>query len=110
MHLFVFAVYDDKAKSFLPPFFLPNKAMALRTFGDCVNSAEHAFARHPADYSLFSFGSFDADAGKFLIDAHMELIANGVMCKEPMGSMVSNGQGSLDIPVPVIERAAARKE
>lgn len=82
MRLSVFAVYDEKAKSFLPPWFMPNTAMAVRTFGDCVNDAEHQFGRHPADYTLFTFGSFDCLTGKFELAAARELVANGVQLKE----------------------------
>lgn len=83
MKLSCFAVFDEKAKAFLPPFFLPNTAVALRVFSDCVNDPEgpnrHAFARHPSDYSLFSFGSFDQDTGRFDLSPARETIANGVM-------------------------------
>lgn len=83
MKLCVFAIYDEKAKAFLPPFFLPNPAMALRTFADCVNDPvspnQHAFARHPSDYTLFGFGFFDQDSGKFELSPQRETLANGVM-------------------------------
>lgn len=74
----MFTIYDEKAKAFLPPFFLPEKGMALRAFGDCVNSPQHAFSKHPADYTLFCVGSFDDKAGAFAIGT-MESMANGVM-------------------------------
>lgn len=89
MRMYVFGVYDDKAKAFLPPFFLPEKAMALRTFGDCVNDSSHQWGRHPADYTLFVFGEFDQSTGKFSIEPAFELLANGVMVKAGVGSMAN---------------------
>jgi len=59
MKLEIFAVYDIKARAYLPPFFLPRKEMAARIFGECINSKEHQFGRHPADYTLFHLGTFD---------------------------------------------------
>jgi len=55
----LFTVHDVKAEIFLPPFFVPTIGIATRAFKDCVNSAEHVFGKHPADYTLFSLGSFD---------------------------------------------------
>lgn len=60
----IFSIYDQKAKAYLPPFFLPNAPMAERVFGDCVNSESHQFAQHPEDYTLFTLGSFDDNNGE----------------------------------------------
>ena len=59
MKLQMFSIYDEKAKTYIPPFFLHNEAMAIRSFTDCVNDATHAFARHPSDYTLFHIAEFD---------------------------------------------------
>jgi len=59
MILKAFAIYDEKAKSYLPPFFLPEEGVAIRTFSDCVNANDHQFAAHPQDYTLFRLGTFD---------------------------------------------------
>lgn len=59
------AVYDSAAKAYLPPFFLPNKQMGIRTFTDCLESDDHQFARHPEDYTLFSLGQFDYETAEF---------------------------------------------
>lgn len=55
----IFSIFDVKANAYLPPFFLPEDAIAIRTFGDCVNDKTHAFGMHPEDYMLFYIGSFD---------------------------------------------------
>lgn len=61
--LTMFSVYDQKAGAYLPPFFLPNRAMAKRVFGDCCNSDDHQFGAHPADYTLTELGEFNTDDG-----------------------------------------------
>lgn len=60
----IFAVYDDKAKAFINPFFLPEIGIAVREFGNCANNPDHAFCRNPGDYTLFHLGSFDTESAK----------------------------------------------
>jgi len=73
----VFVIYDDKAKAYLPPFFLPEMGMGIRTFGDCVNQAGHPFFMHPADYTLFAAGTFDDRSGSFELDSTLLCVAHG---------------------------------
>ncbi len=59
----VFAVYDSKSEAYLQPFFMPTKGSALRAISDCVNDAQHQFAQHPEDYTLFHLGTFEDNSG-----------------------------------------------
>ncbi len=59
----MFSIFDAKALAYLPPFCLPEAGMAVRTFGDCVNSDDHQFGAHPEDYTLFLIGTFDDRTG-----------------------------------------------
>ncbi len=78
----IFTVYDEKAKAFLTPFFLPEKGMAVRVFTDCVNSDDHQFGKHPSDYTLFCLGEWIDHDG--VIDAKQKVaIGNGVEFLEP---------------------------
>lgn len=63
MILKIFSVYDSKATAYIAPFFLPATAMALRNFRDCGENPEHAFNRHPGDYTLYELGEFDDGTG-----------------------------------------------
>lgn len=84
MKLKCFAVFDEKARAFLPPWFLPEVQMGVRAFGDCVNDATHAFGRHPADYTLFLIGEFDCSAGDFIAESlGKEALFTGLQCKVP---------------------------
>lgn len=76
MMIQIFAVYDLKASAYLPPFTLPTAQMAARTFGDCVNDPQHAFGRHPHDYTLFHLGEFDDTTGK--IHENKRTLGNGL--------------------------------
>lgn len=77
MNQIMFTVYDNKAETFMPPFFVPSKGLAIRAFEDCINSDTHHFGQHPADYTLFSLGTFDIDSGKFHITDRI-CVGNGV--------------------------------
>ena len=59
MKLQIFAVYDSKAKAYLPPFFLPEIGQATRVFQNASDDPSHAFGANPADYCLFHIGVFD---------------------------------------------------
>jgi len=80
----IFCVWDDKAKAYLPPFFLPEVGMAVRVFGDCINDATHNFGRHPEDYTLFRLGTFDQSKGLLVAEATLECVAHGLELKRRM--------------------------
>lgn len=73
----IYTVYDEKAEAFLPPFFVPNRGIAIRAFSDCVNSKDHQFGKHPADYTLFYLGDWDDNTAEFDLTARKSL-GNGV--------------------------------
>jgi len=66
MKTYVFSIYDSKAVAFLPPFFLPQKGMAVRAFTDCCTKQGHNFNMHPEDYTLVLLGEFDDANGQFI--------------------------------------------
>lgn len=74
----VFTIHDAKANAYLPPFFLPEEGMAVRTFGDCVNNPEHSFGAHPEDYNLFVLGTWDDAIGKIDTYEMAKILGNGV--------------------------------
>lgn len=76
MKYHVFSVYDEKAKAFITPFFLPEVGQATRVFGDMVNDVTHQFGQHPSDYTLFKIANWDNESGQ--TESVRETIANGV--------------------------------
>jgi len=107
----IFSIFDGKAMAYLPPFCLPEVGMASRTFGDCVNSADHQFGLHPEDYTLFQIGLYDDSTG---IISGLEarcVIANGVELKRvevdpSQESLPVNGGDSPGAPVSVSNEGA----
>lgn len=65
----VFSIYDGAAQAYMPPFFMPTIGMAIRAFGDDVANPQSHFSRHPADYVLYHFGSFNDLKGIFTLFA-----------------------------------------
>lgn len=82
MKQLIFTVYDQKAHAYTPPFFIHTAEMALRGFGDAVNDPpgpnQHAFAKHPEDYSLYCLGSFNDTSAHFELKKEAELITKGI--------------------------------
>ncbi len=74
----IFTIYDEKARAYITPFFLPEAGMAIRTFADCVNSDSHQFGKHPSDYTLFTLGGWDDTDGKFNPLLSVQSLGNGV--------------------------------
>ncbi len=85
-----FTIHDQKAETFIAPFFVPAKGLAVRAFEDCINSETHHFGQHPADYTLFQIGSFDTDTGEFLIQEKTSM-GNGVEFINPLKPEFPNG-------------------
>ena len=59
-----YAVYDRKAEIFSQPFLEIKDGTAIRAIQDIViNNKDHAFAKHPSDFSLHRLGEFDEMSG-----------------------------------------------
>lgn len=59
MRFNVYSVFDVAAGAYLPPFFVHAEPLAVRMFADSCVSADHAFAKHAEDYTLFCLGTFE---------------------------------------------------
>ena len=81
MKFHMFSIYDEKARSHLPPFVLPEEGMAIRTFSDCINSIDHQFSKHPSDYTLIKIANYDDESGEVIQDRRT--IGNGIEFKNP---------------------------
>jgi len=82
MNHLLFTVYDAKAEIYTPPFFVPTVGIATRAFKDCINSKDHQFGKHPADYSLFQLGEFDDNTATISGD-FVKSLGNGVEYLDP---------------------------
>lgn len=60
-----YAVFDRKAEIYSQPFLEIKDGTAIRAIQDIViNNKDHAFAKHPSDFSLHRLGSFDENSGE----------------------------------------------
>lgn len=74
----IFTVFDNKAAAYLSPFYFNRIEQATRTFGDCVQSEEHQFNKHPADYTLFHLGNFNDQTAEVQMLASPNNLGNGL--------------------------------
>jgi hypothetical protein len=59
-----YAVFDSKAEMYSQPFLEIKDGTAIRAVQDIViNNKDHAFAKHPSDFSLHRLGDFDENTG-----------------------------------------------
>lgn len=80
MQQHIYSVYDQAAAAYLPPFTMHNDNMAKRIFIDTINQADHAFAKNPADYTLFRLGTFDDSTG--IVTSDQESLGNALTYQE----------------------------
>ena len=64
MELILFAIWDDKAQAFMPPWAMTTRGLALRSFGELANQEGHNIFNHPQDFRLFEIGTFNSATGR----------------------------------------------
>lgn len=112
MKLYLFSIYDDKAKAYLAPFFLPTLQVGQRVFRDAVNDPSTNFYKNPGDYTLFCLGTWDQNSAKFELEGAYINVANGLEVKDVVSGeferkldavfnavFKSKPNGSADVPV-----------
>lgn len=85
MILSIFTIFDQQAKAFLPPFFMPTEGMAVRQFSDMVNDSNCQFNKHPKDYTLFQLGSFNDNSAHITIEKTPLSVYNGLQLLNSSG-------------------------
>lgn len=80
----MYSIYDKAAQAFVTPFFMHNKALAIRAFSDNVNSAEeNNVSKHPEQFSLHCLGEYDDSNGQITPNETPELVATALELVEP---------------------------
>lgn len=81
------AIRDNKV-AFNRPFFTPTTGAAIRAFSDEVNrsDANNEMNRHPADFSLYSLGTYDDQTAVFQQHAQPQLLIEAVQCLTPVNN------------------------
>lgn len=83
MKLQAYTIFDKAAKAFNTPFFMHNKALAIRAFEDNVNAKEeNNISKHPEHFALMHIGEYDDATGDFT-PIKPDLIATAIELKKP---------------------------
>lgn len=69
MKLVLMALYDAKIGLWLTPFFAQSVGAAVRQLSDIVNGSGDPPAKHPEDFSLWEFGTFDPEGRITVLEA-----------------------------------------
>lgn len=78
----VMAAFDKKAKAYLPPFYAPKVAVAVRTFAEAANTPDHQVCKHAEDFALFLLGTWDDETGLFQLTATPTHVAEALQLKK----------------------------
>jgi len=65
MLLSAYTVYDNKALTYSPPFFVASDGAAVRMLKDLVTDPNTSIGRHPSDYILYGVGTYNDQNGLF---------------------------------------------
>lgn len=79
MKLKAFCLRDVKADTYGAPFFVPNVAIAVRLLGEMVQDRRTDVGKYPADFSLYSVGSYETNTG-LLEASELEMVCSAVSC------------------------------
>lgn len=84
MKLVAVAVFDNAAKAFNRPFFVPSVGLAIRSFQNEVNRQDdqNPMFGHPGDFALFNVGEFDDENGLLVAVSPPERLVTALDVKE----------------------------
>lgn len=85
MKLHLYVVLDTKSKTYSQPFAAHNDDVAKRLFSDMVNHTNSDMQRHPEDYQLYTFGTYD-DQVPELVQNPCVLLGAGPKFVQPKGN------------------------
>lgn len=71
-----YSVFDVKSDSYMIPWFVKNRGIAMRMFGDLVNDPQSQVSKHPEDYRLHRVADWDENTGE-MIGVTPEYICQG---------------------------------
>ena len=83
MKLQIYSVYDNKAGTWMKPFYAQNNAVAQRTFSDATNDPNSLFNKHPTDFVLFQVGEWDDQKGTLIAAETQENMGMADSYKQP---------------------------
>lgn len=91
MILQVIAAFDKKARAFMQPFYAAHVDVAIRSFGQAANTAEHQVHNHPEDFALYYLGTFNDENAQFTLAAQPQHLAEAIQLKKGALDVQSKG-------------------
>jgi len=73
----VFSIFDEKAETYSPPFFMPQIGQGIRWFSDLVKDPSTHISKHPSDYKLYKIGEFN-DVTSEIVSCNPVFLSNGI--------------------------------
>lgn len=75
----IFTIFDEKVKSYSPPFYSVHKGQALRSWEELVNDGgKSTISKYPKDFSLYELGEFDDQQAKVILHLQPEFVADAL--------------------------------
>ena len=63
MKLKMFAIFDTASEAYMTPWFMVNRATALRAFNQLAKDSNSQVNKSPSDYVLYEIGTWDDNTG-----------------------------------------------
>jgi len=88
MKMVIVSILDTAAGAYGRPAFVASEGVAVRQFQDEVNrpSEDNQLYKHPDDFQLFYFGTFDDNSG------NMDLLGSPKMIARAKDIMIRDGE------------------
>jgi len=84
------ASFDKKARSYNAPFTVSHPDLGLRAFMGAANTPDNVVNKHPEDFSLFLFGTYDDQTGLFTLHSTPQHVAEAINLRKPVPEVRSN--------------------
>lgn len=78
----MFAIFDQKSKAYMQPFFAQSAGCAARSFAVAVNDPTTMLSKHPEDFSLWEIGVFDDDNAHLHSHSPLKSVCLAISLKE----------------------------
>jgi hypothetical protein len=62
--IFIYAIYDKKAKVYQTPFFMRQDEEAVRALREAIAAGDSLVSRYPEDYKLYRIGEWDEETAE----------------------------------------------
>lgn len=62
----IYSMYDTAVKAYMQPIFADATGGLIRELTDLLKNQDHAFTKHPEDYTLFQIGTYDEKTAEII--------------------------------------------